>query len=585
MTITKRNFLIIGCIISTILLSLNTVTYLLFRASITKHLLSSQNTIVTANSDLCAAFTRTLDQLVYNYTSDETLGTLLGSDVGLDPLFDLKLKGQLQNRIAYHLNSQPTLANNHFSAILYVNPALSVSTLFDTENSILGVSRLFSGSSVQNETWYQYAMKQTSRQYIFINDEGSHLCFARKLQNRYYPNTYLKDGVGVLLGYLPLQNISSIFSFTPITKNSGFLLFNSQGNRLYYSEGMPDFIQPPNLPLQNVTGKSIQIDGKKYIYSFRRLNWGLQFLFLTPYSDVQAQLHTMMIPYLFCSLIFLIIGAVLSLLLSRGLSSPVLQLTKKIDNMEDGRHLSVSDFSIGGPLEIRRLGMSFGSLILRNNQLNEQIIISAEQRRLSELKALQAQMNPHFILNAMNAVNTIALMRGEDDIAATVESIANLMRYSITNPNETVNISTELENIREYISIYTLRFRQKIELILSIDSSKAEIIIPKFTLQPLVENSIRHGITRRDRGITITIRAWTEEEYSCIEVTDTGKGADPALLNAYLEYKEVDLKVTHGFGIRNVNERLRLHSNNRGGLSYSADSKGRLTARIRIVYV
>lgn len=585
MTITKKNFLIICCIISAILLSLSAVTYFLFRSSITEQLLSSQNTIVTANSDLCRSFTRTLDQLIYEYTSDEKLGTLLGSEIGQDPLEDMQLKAQLRNQISYHLNSQSTLANNNFSVILYVNPELPVSKLFQTENIIPDVSRLFSGESVQNETWYQYAIKQTSRQYIFINEAETHLCFARKLQNSYYPNTHLKDGVGVLLGLIPLNRISGIFSFTPITKNSGFVLFNSQGNQLYSSNEMPDDVDFSVFPSQNVTGETIKLNNRTFIYSFRSLNWGLQFLFLTPYSDVQTQLNKMMIPYLFCSLIFLLIGGISSLILSRGLSSPVLQLTQKINNMDDTRHIDPSVFSVRGPLEIRRLGMSFGSLINRNNLLNEQIIISAEQRRLSELRALQAQMNPHFILNAMNAVNHMALMRGDDDIAATVESIANLMRYSITNPDEVVSIQTELNNIQEYISIYTLRFRQNIQLVLHLDSPESEILIPKFTLQPLVENSIRHGISRRDHGITITIHAWKETSYSCIEVTDTGKGADPDLLNAYLEYQDVDLKVTHGFGIRNVNERLRLHSNNQGGLSFHTDSEGRLTARMIVFYI
>ena len=125
--------------------------------------------------------------------------------------------------------------------------------------------------------------------------------------------------------------------------------------------------------------------------------------------------------------------------------------------------------------EIRRLNDSFRELLYRINKLTVQIEKEAEQRRLSELKALQAQMNPHFMLNAMNAVNYMALSRGEDDIASTVDSIAKLMRYSITEPDQLVNLQTELENIREYISIYTLRFRQNIHLDIDTDRSELEV--------------------------------------------------------------------------------------------------------------
>ena len=214
--------------------------------------------------------------------------------------------------------------------------------------------------------------------------------------------------------------------------------------------------------------------------------------------------------------------------------------------------------------------------------LTEQIQQSAEQRRISELRALQAQMNPHFVLNAMNTVNYMALMREEDDIAATVDSIANLMRYSITEPDQLVSIHTEVENIREYISIYTLRFRQKIHLEISADRPDTEIFIPKFTLQPLVENSIRHCFTRLDAGISVFLRAWEEEDRLWVRVTDTGRGADPDKLNAYLRYEDVDLKVSHGFGIRNVNERIRLHFGGDSGLAFSIDENGRLAATLTI---
>lgn len=110
----------------------------------------------------------------------------------------------------------------------------------------------------------------------------------------------------------------------------------------------------------------------------------------------------------------------------------------------------------------------------------------------------------------------------------------------------------------------------------------SQVVIPKFTLQPLVENSIRHGITRQDPGITICLRAGEENGSVFIEVTDTGCGADADLLNAYLEGKDVDLKVTHGFGIRNVNERLMLRFGDQGALRYYNYEGRRLLARITL---
>ena len=582
MSITKRSFMIICVIISGILLTLDVVTYGLFRYSITEQILTSYDTLVDANNSLCRLFTQELDQLTYMYTSDEELGDLLSMPVGNDRLEDLQTKSRLYSRMAYILNSQSALSNKGFSSVLYINPELPVSTLFSSAATVQRVSRLFSAEIVLDEDWYNHALDQVSRQYIFVDEEEGVLCFAKKLQNSHYSGPRLADGVGVLLCRVPANRIPQIFSFHPLTTHSGFALFSRDGALLYQSDTLPDLSDAAEQFLGDTSHQELGLNGSPYIYSSAELDWGLHLLFLTPYSDITEQLHTIMVPYLFCSLFFLAIGALSSLLLSRGITRPVVQLTRKSESIEDIRSVDLETFSGSGPPEIRRLNASFADLIRRVNRLNEQIQKSAEQRRISELKALQAQMNPHFVLNAMNTVNYMALMREQDDIAATVDSIANLMRYSITDPDQLVSIHTEVENIREYISIYTLRFRQEIRLEISADRPDTEIFIPKFTLQPLVENSIRHGITRQDSGITVFLRAWEEDDRICVQVTDTGRGADPDKLNAYLRYEDVDLKVSHGFGIRNVNERIRLHFGGESGLSFSIDENGRLAATLVI---
>ncbi len=569
-------------IISTILLTLNIVTYILFRHSIEAQILTSHDALVEANNLLCRLFTQEIDQLTYLYTTDQELGTLLSKDVGEDPLEDAQTKIELNSRMAYNLNSQSTLSDKGFSAVLYVNPALPASSLFQPANTVEDVSRLFSAEAVSSKDWYTNTLEQVARQYIFVDERDGRLCFAKILQNSYYSGPHQNEGIGVLLCSVPADRIPQMFSFQPLTSNSGFALFSRDGSLLYQSDALPDLSSVSPQFLKETTHQELFLNNSSFIYSSAELDWGLHLLFLTPSDDISDQLHTIMVPYLFCSVIFLSIGALLSLLLSKNISRPIVQLAKKIESIEDTRNVDFSMFFVTDPLEIRRLNASFSGLICRVNRLTHQIQKAAEQRRLSELRALQAQMNPHFVLNAMNTVNYMALIRGQDDIAATVDSIANLMRYSITDPDQLVSIHTEVENIREYISIYTLRFRQEIRLEIISDCPDTEVFIPKFTLQPLVENSIRHGITRQDAGITVFLRISEDRGQTTVEVTDTGRGADADKLNAYLRYENVDLKVSNGFGIRNVNERTKLHFGGNSGLSYSIDKHGRLAAVLTI---
>ncbi len=422
MSITKRVFLIICCIICAILLTFNAVTYLLFRFSITRHLLTSHQALVEANLQLSNIFTQTVDKLVYQYTSDRQLGEALSAQVGQDELDDMNIRIALNERLAYQLNAEALLLNNGFRTELYLNPELEVSKLFSQQNTISNVSRVFNGNMVADREWYQTARNSQREQYVFLSEDQTQLYIACKLQNSAYT----------------------------------------------------------------------------------------------------------------------------------------------------------------GPREMQQLNQSFGRMIHRVNALIEQVEQSENQRRESELRALQAQINPHFVLNSMNAVNYMALEREQDDIAATVDSIASLMRYSITEPDRLVTMDTELENIRQYIAVYVLRFRQDIQLRILPGISPSQVVIPKFTLQPLVENSIRHGITRQDAGITICIRAYLENDRLLVDVTDTGRGADAAKLNAYLRYEPVELQVTHGFGIRNVNERLQLRFGDAGGLEYLNYDGSKLIARLQL---
>lgn len=222
MSITKRTFLIVCSIISAILLALNAATYLLFRHAITAQLLTSQEALIEANVQLIGVFTQTVDQLVYQYTSDEQLGTLLSRPVGEDELADFNTRIQLDDRITYHLNAESRLLNNSFSAYLYINPELPVSSLFRPENTIPNVSRVFSGAQAENETWCREALARTGGQYVFLDEDNSHLCFARKLQSSSYAGAHPKNGVGVLLGGCPWSVFRSCSRCFPSRRTAAF---------------------------------------------------------------------------------------------------------------------------------------------------------------------------------------------------------------------------------------------------------------------------------------------------------------------------------------------------------------------------
>lgn len=195
----------------------------------------------------------------------------------------------------------------------------------------------------------------------------------------------------------------------------------------------------------------------------------------------------------------------------------------------------------------------------------------------AEYRALQNQINPHFLYNTLEAIRSDALCEGADNIANITEALATFFRYTISNVNSMVTLEAELNNSENYFAIQNYRFGDKINLKINLsdeDISVLEYEIPKLTLQPIIENAIIHGLEHKvDRG-TIEIDITTTEDRLMIKITDDGVGMDEAVLNNINErLHEISgegLKLKNsqkgGIALINVNNRIKLQFGEKYGL-------------------
>ncbi len=583
MSMFKKIALLITSVTFLLLLTFTLLAMTLFQRSTRERIIVAQQLLTEANTQIYHSFSRAIDQMAYQFTSDEMMGDLLSHVTGRDDLSDLNTKSGITRQLRYFLNSQASLADAGFSNVLYVNPRVPIAGLLETnEETFLSpsISLAYSAEEFQAKDWYKHALGVRLGQYVYIDSVTGHLCFAKKVQNTFYRGPFLPDGLGVLVTSIPINQLIRVLSFSEITENSYFGLMSPEQDVLFLSKPETDRTYSWQ-DSRTLSDNRLEMNGEKFLYSRLELDWGVELLFLTPESDIDREITRTVTPFLIISLGFLCFGVLAAVFLALGISRPVVRLAHAIEGIDNTREADLTHIPARDD-EIRLLISSFEGLFLRVNQLIDDIHAEEAIRRESELRALQAQINPHFMLNAMNTVNWMALEQDQDDIADTVSSIANLMRYSITEPHRPVSISEELKNVEEYIAIYTLRFGPIIRLHVDSSESTENLIIPKFTLQPLIENSIRHGISKDEEAIDVFVRILTEAGGFRIEVTDTGRGADPAKLNDHLSYKPTDLEVAHGFGIRNVNERLELSYGTGSGLHYETDAAGHLKAVLTI---
>ncbi len=207
-----------------------------------------------------------------------------------------------------------------------------------------------------------------------------------------------------------------------------------------------------------------------------------------------------------------------------------------------------------------------------------------KQKRKAELKALQAQINPHFLYNTLNAITWQAMDQGMNDVAQMASSLGKFFRLSLSHGAEIISLFDEVEHVRSYLNIQQIRYQDKLQYEIDIPERFLTCQVPKLILQPLVENAIYHGIKEKKGGGKICITAWEDccggVPSICLGVWDDGAGIPAEQLEVMNESLRGGVRTAGGgYGVYNVNERLRLYYGSEFGISYES-AEGEYTRAI-----
>ena len=225
--------------------------------------------------------------------------------------------------------------------------------------------------------------------------------------------------------------------------------------------------------------------------------------------------------------------------------------------------------------EIADLGVSFNIMIGRIRELLDSKIKEQENLKKAELRALQAQINPHFLYNTLDTIIWMAEAKKTDQVVEIVSALSNFFRISLSKGKDWITIGEEIERTRSYLTIQKMRYSDIMDFHIDLESGVSEFTILKLILQPLVENAIYHGIKNKREGGTIVVRARRKsEEEILLEVEDDGIGFTPDKLDqlkAELEDDSGDIRLESGFGIGNVNNRIRLYYGKQYGITVRSE--------------
>lgn len=244
-----------------------------------------------------------------------------------------------------------------------------------------------------------------------------------------------------------------------------------------------------------------------------------------------------------------------SWILSRMLSRPLWGLASAMERFErDADHFSYRP--VRGTREVRELSQSFGHMVLRIQQLMSTVRQEEINLRKTELKALQAQINPHFLYNTLDSIAWMCERGRNADAVNMVHALARLFRISISRGHELIPIAKEIEHAESYLQIQKYRYKNQFTYEFDVDPECLDYYCNKITLQPIIENSINHGLDLLVEEGRIQVEVLQDGDDILFRVRDNGVGMSQEQVDAILEQDPEDRT---GIGIRNVNDRLRIY--------------------------
>lgn len=443
--------------------------------------------------------------------------------------------------------------------------------------------------------WYAAFPNSGKYHLLYIPKDGSYpnnpngLHYVRRL---YGLKNYNMHFVALITVELSIPTILDALSHIKPTQNSHLHLVDTQGLVIasthdpYNHVSIHDILSPAVYdtitPIHDDDGVINQIiESENMLYSSTRiLDQQWMMIVETPLHEINSDIIDLKNLTRFIVLSVLIIGLIIAFILARKMTEPIYLMVDSMSKLDaDNLYVEIKDYK--GSNEFAYLIDHYNKTNKKIRKLIKQLSSIEKGKKQAELEALQAQINPHFLYNTLDAVNWMAMKHQAKDISTLVTSLSDFFRYSLSKGKNMISLQDELKQTGAYLTIQKTRFPDMLDFLFQIEEDVLSCHIIKLTLQPLVENAIIHGIEPLDAHGIIKIIGKREKNHVVICIEDNGFGADIAGLNHML--KEPIGKGA-AYGIKNVNNRLKHAFGEKYGLYYKNNEDGGVTAVITIPY-
>jgi two-component system sensor histidine kinase YesM len=382
--------------------------------------------------------------------------------------------------------------------------------------------------------------------------------------------TQLSQSIGVVKISILEEQVREILARANAIPTAVTYIQNSDSDLILCSD--PELLLRYNaggemIPLareQPLSLEKVSADRDLYLVSAKHLehtDWDL--INIMPYGDIFANGMEIRNTLILLTCILGLFSSWLSYLISRSFTRRISLLNSSISEVQNGKlDMQVEE---SGKDEIGLLIKNFNYMLYRIKVLLDRQFTLGQEVKNAEFRALQAQINPHFLYNTLELANWKAIDNDVPEIAKILQYMAKFYKISLSSGKDTIPLSTELEHVKMYVQIQNLRFENRVELAMEIAEEAYGVNTLKLILQPLVENSILHGIfEKEEKSGYVKITGRLAQDTLVLTVEDNGIGMTEREVNEVLAIQ------TPGYGARNIDQRIKLRCGPDYGLTYES---------------
>lgn len=445
--------------------------------------------------------------------------------------------------------------------------------------------------AVTNESMEEFiyngnsAVSESGFETMYEKDYGESMQAKKKGTLRVnFSNNYHKGRKYTLTLYFPA------YSVTKMVSSNGMIIVNLDDN-LLMRFNQTDLQYSSNLYLTDVEGNIVSTQNEEHIgqkidffdrmtesqgmfwqdgklVSYQRVkDWNFYIINEVPAWSLYQNCFGTILVLVFVTLAITVVALALVRNIMKRLYRPINKVVAKMNDVSQGdlgTRIELEDMDSDG----RKLAGGFNIMMDEIDVLMERV--KEEQRQLDKMRfnALQSQIQPHFLYNTLECIHWQALSSGNQEISTMVKALAQYYRICLSEGKDIIPLRVELEHVRNYLIIQNMRYGDIITLVEKVEEKYLSMMIPKLTLQPLVENSIYHGI-RIKEGLTgtVEIKVCETEDAILLTVEDNGCGLESKRI-AYINQNISDTDRDVGYGITNINKRIELMYGEQYGLRF-----------------